>query len=201
MATLNMAKKIGVIAEDHSDVKVVGALLEKYAPANHFSIRMFVGNGCGKVKNKCDVWTQMLFSSGCEHVMLFHDLDRNVESKLRELLVKKIPKKTFPNSVVIIPIEEMEAWLLADTQAIKSVFNMKKTPKAYGNCELVQSPKEELKRIVWTGDRKRYLNTLHNEPIARQSSLLELLKCKSFVSFHDYVTANVFPSKLGKKTK
>lgn len=196
MATSKTSKSIGIIAEDVSDVDVVSVLLEKYSPKNTFSIRRFVGNGCGKLKNKCRTWAQALIQGGCQHVFLFHDLDRNAERDLRDLLAAKLPSKEFPTTLVVIPIEELEAWLLSDENALKGAFNLKATPKRYKNCEEVKSPKEELQRLLWNSDRKRYLNTVHNKRIAEKVSLANLRRCPSYRAFDQYVQTKVFVTKM-----
>jgi Domain of unknown function (DUF4276) len=157
-----MTRKFGIIAEDESDVDVIVEILCKYFPRNAFSVRKFIGRGCGKIKNKCDSWTRSLFESGCDHVFIFHDLDRNVESNLRNLLEKKVSPSAFPRSLVVIPIEELEAWLLSDASAIKKALSLQKTPKKISNCELINSPKEFLGDLIWKIERKRYINTIHN---------------------------------------
>jgi hypothetical protein len=192
MATSKASKLIGVIAEDVSDVEVISLLLEKYTPKNRFAIRRFVGNGCGKLRNKCKTWTETLLKAGCEHVFVFHDLDRNDETELRSALQKKLPQHKFPTALIVIPIEELEAWLLSDEEALRNVFSLKSTPKAYLNCELVRSPKEEIGRLVWTAAKKRYLNTVHNQRIAEKMSLTKLRRCTSFSPFDQYVTTRVF---------
>lgn len=192
MATLSMSKVIGVIAEDKSDVEVVEALLSKYVSKNKFSIKRFVGDGCGKLKNKCDSWTKMLFASGCHHVFVFHDRDRETEFELRKLLDKKLPKELFPRSLIVIPIEELEAWLLSDPVALKEVFNLPKVPKAIADCEAVPSPKEFLERLIWSIGKKRYVNTMHNRKIAERVSLESLVKCSSYIPFDKYVRDEVF---------
>lgn len=186
-----MAKKIGVIAEDKSDVEVVTEILAKYIARNTFSVKQFVGNGCGKVKQKCDSWSRLLFKGGCEHVLLLHDLDRNNEAKLRKSLEKKLPQKDFPNSLIVIPIEELEAWLLSDAEAIRQVFSLPKLPKRITNCESVNSPKEHLAEMVWSIGRKRYVNTIHNKKISEKISLENLNRCPSFAGLDKYLRENV----------
>lgn len=186
-----MAKKIGVIAEDDSDVDVITEILAKYMAKNTFSIKKFVGNGCGKLKQKCDSWAQSLVLRGCEHVFLFHDLDRNNEKKLRKALESKLPSRLFPNSLIVIPIEEIEAWLLSDMEAIKKVFSLPKAPKAIANCEQIESPKERLAETIWHIGRKRYLNTVHNKIISQHASLDNFRRCSSFRSFDDYLIQKV----------
>jgi len=187
-----MSKAIGVIAEDRSDVAVVSVLLEKYAPKDKFVIRSFVGNGCGKLRSKCQVWADNLVQRGCEHVFLFHDLDRHTETDLRAGLVEKMKAKPRVKSLVVIPVEEIEAWLLSDEEALRCVFSLKQKPKKYKNCETVSSPKQELERLVWQSAKKRYLNTVHNVRIAERTSLDNLRRCPSFIPFDAYIKKNIF---------
>ena len=177
--------------EDKSDIEIVDQLFKKYIDENSFSIKKFIGNGCGKLKNKCDSWTKNLFNMGCYCVIVFHDLDRNNEKTLREELLKKVPEKTYPNSLIVIPIKEIEAWLLSDEKAIKEVFNLKNKPKKIANTETITSPKEYIRDIVWRLGKKRYLNTVHNKRIASKITLDNLKRCPSYVPFHDFVTDHI----------
>ncbi|MEJ2065754.1 MAG: DUF4276 family protein [Reinekea sp.] len=186
-----MSKKIGLIMEDKSDIEVIDQFLKKYMDESSFSIKKFIGNGCGKLKNKCDIWTKNLFDMGCYCVIIFHDLDRNNENDLREELLKKVPEKTYPKSLIVIPIEEIEAWLLSDEKAIKQVFNLKARPKKIANPETIKSPKEHIRDMVWRQGKKRYLNTVHNKRIASIITLDNLKRCPSYIPFHDFVTDNI----------
>lgn len=186
-----MSKLIGVIAEDDTDIEVIKLIIGKYIPRNDFKIKKFVGNGCGKLRNKCSVWAQNLFAVGCDHVFVFHDLDRHTENDLRKLLERKVPIKEFPNSLIVIPVEEIEAWLLADSIAIKQVFSIKEDIKPIKDCEKINAPKEELGRIVWRLVKKRYVNSIHNAKLADKVSLDSLRKCKSYIPFDNYVLSNL----------
>lgn len=186
-----MSKKIGVIAEDTSDVSVINVILEKYLESSEFSIKKFVGNGCGKLRNKCGSWANMLVRSGCEHIMIFHDRDKNNEKDIRNDLENKIRKQDYPNSIIVIPIEEIEAWLLTNVDAISDVFNLRKAPKKIADCEALDSPKEYIRDLVWLNGKKRYLNTTHNKKIAEKTKIEDLLCCKSYKSFDKYVREKI----------
>lgn len=192
MATLKMSKIIGLIAEDNSDIEVIANILGKYIDRSRFSIKKFVGNGCGKLKQKCDSWTDNLIRAGCQHVFIFHDLDRNNATKLRRDLEKKVPKDKYPNSLIIIPIEELEAWLLCDESALAAVFALNKIPKKIENCDEVQNPKEHLRDLIWELGKKRYLNTVHNKQISEKVSLLNLRRCNSYHEFDKYIKEKIF---------
>jgi hypothetical protein len=186
-----MSKKIGVIAEDNSDIQVIDEIFKKYLNHNEFKIKKFVGNGCGKLRNKCDSWTSTLFKSGCEYVFIFHDLDRNCAIELRKNLEQRVCPKKNENSLIVIPTEELEAWLLSDSKAIKSVFNLKKAPKKIANCEAIGSPKEHIRDLVYKLGKKRYLNTVHNKKIAEETSLTNFKRCKSFKPFHKFIEEKI----------
>ncbi len=186
-----MSKKIGVIAEDNSDIAVISEIFEKYMDCSTFTIKKFVGNGCGKLRNKCGAWAKLLSSLECEHILVFHDLDRNSEIQLRRTLSKKVCKGEYPNSIIVIPIEELESWLLSDSEAIKQVFNLVKAPKKIDNCETIKSPKEHLRDIVWALGKKRYLNTVHNQKIAKNTSIINFKRCKSYEPLDKYILEKI----------
>ena len=191
MGIWRVSKKIGVIAEDASDIAVIKEIFEKYMDSSEFSIKKFIGNGCGKLRNKCGAWAKMLSSSGCEHILVFHDLDRNSENELRENLSKKVSKVNYPNSIIVIPIEELEAWLLSDSKAIMEVFKLTKTPSKISNCEIIESPKEHLRDIIWALGKKRYLNTTHNQKIARNTSIDNFRRCQSYEPLDKYIREKI----------
>jgi hypothetical protein len=190
-----MSRIIGIIAEDVSDIEVVTTLISKYVARNSFSVKKFVGNGCGKIKQKCDSWTDNLIRSGCQHVLIFHDLDRNDEKKLLAQLRKKVPAEKYSCTAIIIPIEELEAWLLSDKEAIAKAFQLNNAPNEIHNVEAIPSPKEYLARLIWDLAKKRYLNTVHNRKISDHLLLKNLRKCSSYKNFDDYMMNSVCSAK------
>ena len=187
MEILKMNKYFGIIAEDNSDVEVINEIFKKYFKRNTFCIKKFVGKGCGKLRQKCGDWALNLSQRGCNHVFVFHDLDKENELELRQIIEDKIDVAHNKNYLVIIPIREMEAWLLSDSNAIKFAFNLRKVPKKIGNTEFINSPKEYLSNEVWKIGKIRYLNTIHNVKIARYIKINNLLKCRSYKRLNDYL--------------
>ncbi len=186
-----MTNQFGVIAEDNSDIDVAKEIINKYFNENTFIIKKYVGKGSGKLKQKCAAWVINLRKRGCNHIFLFHDLDNNDLSTLRKNLEAKINVKSNPNSLVIIPVKEMEAWLLTDTNAIKNVFNLEKKPKSISNSEIIDSPKEYLRDLVWRIGKKRYLNTVHNSKIASLISIDSFKHCQSYLDFDHYINTKI----------
>ncbi len=179
--------KIGVIAEEKNDVEVLYELTCKIIQENSFSFSHFVGHGCGKIRRKCYAWALNLLQRGCKRLVIIHDLDDRDEVKLREELEKAIKGLPFEQSVVLIPIEEIEAWLLADPEAIKRVFKMRRVPRIPARPEQIPNPKEFLGEIVKRNSRAHYLNTVHNRKIAAELHLESLDRCPSFFRYPPFL--------------
>ncbi len=200
MANLKKHKvfKIGIIAEDSSDVDVFKKIIVKYIPENSFSTQKFVGSGCGKIKSKCGVWTKSLIKSGCDYVVIVHDLDRNTEASLRKLLVGMIDTAYKDVAIVVIPTEELEAWLLSDIDAIRKVFSIKKAIKQPRGCESIRSPKEYLRDLIRANEKKVYVNALHNVRIAEHMCVSKLKGCASFKELDIFFREKLLGEKIAK---
>ena len=104
--------KMGIIAEDDSDVAVLREITLTLLKPHRIGFRRFVGHGCGKFKRKCGAWARILVQGGCPWVAVLHDLDANDERRLRAELTAAIAPAGARASVVLIPRREIEAWLL-----------------------------------------------------------------------------------------
>jgi hypothetical protein len=182
---------IGIIAEETNDVDVLYHLTCKLIKESSFSFKRFVGHGCGKLRKKCSAWARNLLARGCSHLIVVHDLDDADLTILHLELEAAISHVAFGASLILIPVREMEAWLLADANAVATAFNLKKTPKCPSNPEEVLDPKKKLGEIVWASGKKQYVNTIHNAKIAKEMSIPELNKCKSFLPFPKFVMENL----------
>ena len=183
-----MSKLIGIIAEDMSDVEVIKILLKKIA-TRRFATVQFVGKGCGPLKRKIPGWCAAFKNKGVKSVLIVHDLDRNNALELHDKLSKLVPDLVFAHTAIVIAIEELEAWLLSDMQAIKDALNLVSIPRVINHPENIASPKEHLGDIIKThskGRLKIYSNTIHNSLIANKIEISELSKCVSFSKFNDF---------------
>lgn len=172
--------KVGVIAEEKNDIEVLYELTRKLINENSFSFSHFVGHGCGKLRRKCGAWAENLIKRGCTLLVVIHDLDKRNEFQLRATLEGHIKGLPFKHSVVLIPIEEIEAWLLSDPNAIKAVFNMRKIPRIPNQPERISDPKKFLSNLITRNSKSHYLNTIHNRKIAAELVIRSLKRCPSF---------------------
>lgn len=142
-----MPKILGIIAEDISDVNVLKILAKKITNRK-FTTHHHVGKGCGAMKTKIPGWCQAFLDKKVSAVVVVHDLDRNNASDLRALLESAIIKNVFKHTTVVIPIEELESWLLCDEDAIFKALKLSTPLKPIHHPETVSSPKESLGKLV-----------------------------------------------------
>jgi len=185
-----MPVTFGIIAEDFSDVEVVKKFAKKLLGRN-ISTRYFVGKGCGQIKKKLRGWCNALEIKGCSQVILVHDLDRRNAETLRAQLQSELNLAPQKKKVLVVPIEELEAWLLSDHLAIKAALKLRRAIKEEHHPERVPSPKEHLGRLILKASdgKVTYVNTVHNTLITDHVDIsLVKKKCPSFLPLAQFFT-------------
>jgi hypothetical protein len=185
-------KLLGLIAEDQSDVDVLQELARKLA-RRQFGVRKFLGYGCGRIQAKARAWADQLHRQGCSLLMVVSDLDTRDLGDLSASLGTAVESCQIQSRVIIIPVREIEAWLLADHEAITHALRLRQPIKRQPNPEAVQNPKERLRDLVKERSRGRltYLNTVHNGRIAKHIQVANLRRCRSFHSFEQFIRAHL----------
>jgi hypothetical protein len=190
--------RVGVIAEDKSDVDSVDRLI--YSITNiKVDCKSYAGKGCTKIPKKSRAWAEDAYLKGCPILILIRDSDTHLSNDINEIRsglnsCLSSSRYTSDKYLISIPIQELEAWLLSDPKAIKTALKLPKVPKITGNIEDIPSPKEHLEEVVKrASDRKKqYINTAHNAQIANHLDLKKVLaKCPSFKPFYDFVKLNI----------
>jgi hypothetical protein len=187
-----MTITVGIIAEDKSDVEVIDAVISKSTGAA-YATKSFVGNGCGRIRNKCREWAENLRKRGCTLLILVHDLDAGSLRNVRQALVDALGVAPLKPAVIIIPVREIEAWLLSDHDAIRAAMNIRGPVKRVANPEGLSRPKEYLRDLIYRASKKKitYLNTIHNIKIARVSKMSNFRRCESFRPLQDFIVENM----------
>jgi hypothetical protein len=188
MAASRQSIKLGILAEDDSDVAVLTHVLRKISPSKRFGTNKFVGRGCGKLQSKCRSWATVLASKRCSILIVFNDADGRNSNGLRAAIQAALCPSPISPYIIIIPIEEVEAWLLSDPKALKMTFNLQRLPSCPANPERIRRPKEYLRELIWKASNhsKRYVNTIHNDRIAQHVSLPSLRKCRAFLPLQTF---------------
>jgi hypothetical protein len=188
-----MSMIIGVIAEDISDIDVVDELIKKILPLKKFSIRYFIGHGCGKIRGKCYQWARVLKAKGCSTLIVLHDLDQNDLPDLNTQLSQALANCSISKNVIVIPIREIEAWLISDSLAIHTAMKLQENFPVTPNPEELIDPKKKLGDLIYlrSGKTKRYLNTAHNKKIAAELDLAKVRRCPSFLPLEKFVLDNI----------
>ena len=188
-----MARGVGLIAEDDSDVFVAEILIRKIARKN-FKTKQFVGRGCGKIVAKCRSWATALRQRGCSLLIVLHDLDQRQEPILRASLVDALNPCPIAHHVIVIPIRELEAWLLADHEAINRAMKLARPLNQIADPQGVPRPKERLRDLIYSRSdhTTTYVNTIHNTRIAEQLSVARIrARCTSFGPFEQFVSRHL----------
>jgi len=184
--------RVGLIVEDQSDYEVIHSILDKIA-ARPFAVTRYLGHGCGKVIAKCGAWARQLRDQGCTLLIVVCDLDTRHLTELKGQLETSLTPCPFQLHIIVIPVREIEAWLLADHQAITQAMKLRKAAKKQANPEAIMRPKEHLGRLIFERSEKRtqYLNTVHNKQIAAAARITQLRRCQSFRPLHQFAEQNL----------
>jgi hypothetical protein len=126
------------------------------------------------------------------YVVVVHDLDKRDERELREFLERQLEYLREEQKLVLIPIEEIEAWLLCDPRALRDTFHMTRLPRLSASPERVRNPKELLGKIINGASKTHYVNTIHNKRIVGNLSLSMLTRCPSFKPYPRFL-GSIFP--------
>lgn len=174
---------VGIIAEDDSDVDCIKTLARRISPEKTFGFKKSVGHSCGKIIRKANAWAVNMYNQGCEYLIVVHDLDRNKLPELQGKIQRALNPCPIDKNLICIPIEELEAWLLSDSESLKHLYSKTNFPKMPNFPEKIESPKEYLMQFVrkHTNSKFDYIPAHHNNRIAEHINLgLVEEKCPSF---------------------
>jgi hypothetical protein len=109
--------------------------------------------------------------NSCQRFIICYDADgpdpEPKRAEARKLIVK--PSGFTDDCCVVVPVQELEAWILADIECAFNLFTSWH-PKPIPNPEAISSPKEHLEKLSRDSKRKpRYSHATHNELVPFQS--------------------------------
>lgn len=189
----------GILGEDKSDVATLKVILKRLLDNNDVSVKTKGYSGCGELFRKGAKQLAAFNNLGLEYFIICCDADSTQGTDRRDEVIKKIVQKSGVenNICIVIPIQELEAWILADIQKVSKVISGW-APEDIKSPELINSPKEYLEKLSRAANKKpRYSHATHNERVAEHLDLEKVnKKCPSFsplVQFAKQGKGNYFP--------
>jgi len=181
---------IGVLAEDDSDVKTLKVLIRRLAADDSLRIQGKGFQGGGELFRKGARHVQLFQNQRASHFVICHDADGPDPSHYHERVLREIVRSANieQESCIVIPVQEIEAWVLANIPAVSNIFGSWR-PEPVGNPESIASPKEHLRRLSRDGtSRPRYVHSIHNEHVAQYLDLDKVRsRCPSFRPLVEFV--------------
>ncbi len=184
----------GVLAEDVSDVEVLKILIRRMCNCSSLQIEQRGYGGCGDMLRKGARDLKLLQKLGCRRFIICYDSDgHDPESRKQQIMDRIVGPSPLAvdTCLSLVPVQELEAWILADIEsAIPKVFPSWK-PVAVKNPEAISSPKERLVSSSRTGNSKPiYIPSIHNRQVAKHLNLRYVAKrCRSFSPLSEFVAA------------
>ena len=193
-SSVSRVRAVAIITEDESDYWPIRILIQRIANSESITFKGKFGNGSGKLVGKCHAWSRELHIKGCDLLIIVHDLDTDNYSELNKLLNDKLKDSPIKNRYICIPVKELEAWFLADIEAIKKAFNIRHFSKIKGLPENINKPKETLINMIYrqSGNKIPY-TTMRGKEIAVHLDLTRTAtRAKSFKDFKEFISLQSF---------
>lgn len=185
-----------VLAEDRSDVDSLVVLIKRISGMNNATVQRKGFSGCGELCRKAWSHIQEFADKGATHFIVCHDSDGNDPVEIKKKVLENLGARIIvpKNCCIVVPVQELEAWIIADEEAIhKAIPSLVIKPVA--RPETLTSPKEWLVNESRRGrSRPLYVPTIHNVKVAEHLDLKKVeRKCPSFCA----LVAFVSPPKSG----
>lgn len=174
----------GILGEDISDAEALAVIVRKLAGSEKLPIRKKGYDGCQELLRKgahdLRAWTGL----GVSKFIVCHDADRNSPDEIRQRVLGAVVTPTGLASSaweIVIPVQELEAWILADNAAIKQVIQTW-SAREITSPERQDDPKEFLVGLCRKINKQPlYFPAVHNRSVAKHLDLdVVLRKCPSF---------------------
>lgn len=173
-----------VLAEDRSDVDTLKAIIARLHPKAKSPTILGKGyDGCNEMFRKGALDLRNFARRACNRFVVCYDSDQDDPAKRHRRVIDEIVK---PSGIrdpicVLVPVQEIEAWILADLDSVQAVIKGWRAKKAIPNPENIKDPKEYLVRLSKENGRPLYSYATHN-PVVAKSLNLEIVhgKCPSF---------------------
>lgn len=175
-----------ILAEDESDAEVLSHIVKRRLGNDRLSVRCKGYDGCGGLcaKGARDIRSWRL--QGVQRFIVCHDADATPPEMIRDKVLKAIVRPAEAEGVccIAVPVQEIEAWLIADEDAISTVIPSFRFG-GHRQPESLQDPKEWLrKKSIAANGKPLYSPKTFNAAVAKHLRLdVVEQKCPSFKAF------------------
>ncbi len=181
---------IAILAEDTSDCDAIAAIVIRLLGQRNQRLRKKGYGGCPHLRRKGARDIAMLARDGCDRFVIAHDADDRTIAETRLLVEQTIVAPASIDFIycLSIPVQELEAWLIADPAAVNTVIPTMRF-RGHPNPEELRNPKEWLVRESRRSNgRPLYSPATFNAAVAAVLNLeLVAERCGSFRAFRDCV--------------
>ena len=135
----------GIIAEDPSDAATLKVLVRRLTGDDSLRIQVKGYGGCGEMLRKGAKQFRLFRDRGCTRFIACHDADGPDPTPKHKVVAERIVAASGIEQeyCIVVPVQELEAWILADIECATTVFPSWK-PSSIANPEHIDSPNEHL---------------------------------------------------------
>jgi hypothetical protein len=174
----------GILVEGYKDKSVIEALVGKIYPQNNCIC--FPYGGKQKLMENFPGYLESFRYNDVNKAIITRDKDSQCAKKLVDRINAKQKERSYPFPIKFCLIkEEIEAWLLADENAISQIVGERVT-RINENLEDIKHPKEKLQQILSESNANFTAETLRKIVEAADLEKIEY-RCPSFRRFRDSI--------------
>jgi hypothetical protein len=182
----------GILGEEDHDAETVKVLVRRLSESPYLRCHSHGFVGCGGLLKDGSKFLRSFQRAGCQKFIVCHDADGPNPTPKYDQVMDRVIKPAEINSgyCIVIPVEEIEAWILADLPAVSKVLSSWTPDPIRQNPESIQNPRERLRRESRANNRKPiYDPGTHNARVAEHLDLHILrTRCPSFERMAKFVT-------------
>jgi hypothetical protein len=181
---------IAIIAESDSDIETLCVFLSKMRGGHRPKCVAKRGvRGAGNILREGEKIAKMCKNLGAKSLLVCRDADNEDPVKLASEIFRIISPAFGGDTIIIIPVQMIEAWLIADPDAVSKALDRMRIPDV-ANPESLRDPKNLLvKHSRDNNSKPRYVPDIHNAKIAGHVDINVIKrKCKSFATLSKFAT-------------
>jgi hypothetical protein len=181
-----------ILAEDRSDAETLAVIVRRLLNDDRAPLLKKGFSGCAELCRKGAAHINQFRARGATRFIVCHDADRNNPAEIRQVVQRRIiaPANCAAASCIVVPVQELEAWIIADEQAVSRVIPTLALPEV-AQPEQLDDPKEWIIRNSRVRNaRPLYAYAAHNMRVAVYLDFDRIAqKCPSFRPLQAFVRA------------